>query len=224
MVSSAAATVEAYLAALPPERREVVTTIRDLVNAHLPEGYCEGMAYGMIGWAVPLSRFPDTYNGQPLCYVALAAQKNAYSLYLMGVYSVGEQERRLREAAAAEGKKLDMGKSCLRFARPEQLPLAAIGALIASLPVEEFIAHHEAVHAGRRRSGGAAKKAAAKKAAAKKVMPKKAVAKVAKKTAKTTAKQAAKKAAGTTAKQATKRATKKAAVARPAARAKSRAR
>lgn len=189
MVSSAAATVEAYLAALPPERREVVTTIRDLVNAHLPEGYCEGMAYGMIGWAVPLSRFPDTYNGQPLCYVALAAQKNAYSLYLMGVYAVGEQERRLREAAAAEGKKLDMGKSCLRFARPEQLPLAAIGALIASLSVDAFIAHHETVHADRRRSGGTAKKAAAKKATAKKVVAKKptsktAAAKVAKKTAK----------------------------------------
>lgn len=224
MVSSAATTVEAYLAALPPERREAVATVRDLVNAHLPEGYREGMIYGMIGWAVPLSRFADTYNGQPLCYVALAAQKNAYSLYLMGVYSVGEQERRLREAAAAEGKKLDMGKSCLRFARPEQLPLAAIGALIASLPVEEFVAHHEAVHASRRGSGGAAKKAAAKKTAAKKAASKKVVAKVAKKTAKAIAEKPAKKVAGATAKKATKQAAKKAAVARTAARAKPRAR
>lgn len=144
MASSAAASVDAYLAELPPERRIVVSTVRDLVNAHIPPGYEEGMAYGMIGWSIPLSRYPVTYNKQPLGYVALAAQKNAYSLYLMGVYSDGEQERKLRDAAAAAGKKLDMGKSCLRFRKADDLPLEAIGELIASVPVADYIAAYEA--------------------------------------------------------------------------------
>ena len=144
MVSSAATSVDAYLAELPPERRGVVSTVRDLVNAHIPPGYEEGMAYGMIGWSIPLSRYPVTYNKQPLAYVALAAQKNAYSLYLMGVYGIGEQEGKLRDAAAAAGKKLDMGKSCLRFRKADDLPLQAIGQLIASMPVDDYIAAYEA--------------------------------------------------------------------------------
>jgi len=144
MVSSAATSVDAYLAELPPERRSVVSTVRDLVNAHIPPGYEEGMAYGMIGWSIPLSRYPVTYNKQPLAYVALAAQKNAYSLYLMGVYGIGEQEGKLRDAAAAAGKKLDMGKSCLRFRKADDLPLQAIGQLIASMPVDDYIAVYEA--------------------------------------------------------------------------------
>ena len=144
MVSSAATSVDAYLAELPPERRSVVSTVRDLINAHIPPGYEEGMAYGMIGWSIPLSRYPVTYNKQPLAYVALAAQKNAYSLYLMGVYGIGEQEGKLRDAAAAAGKKLDMGKSCLRFRKADDLPLQAIGQLIASMPVDDYIAVYEA--------------------------------------------------------------------------------
>ena len=83
MVSSKAKTVEDYLDELPPDRRAVVSAVRDLVNANLPEGYVETMNWGMIAWEVPLSRYPVTYNKQPLGYVALAAQKNAYSLYLM---------------------------------------------------------------------------------------------------------------------------------------------
>lgn len=144
MVSSAAKTVEGYLAELPPERAAVVATIRDFVNAHLPPGYREAMAFGMIGWGIPLSRYPDTYNGQPLGYVALAAQKHAYSLYLMGLYAGDGRQQALRAAAAAEGKALDMGKSCLRFKRPEDLPLQAIGELIASIPVDDHIALYEA--------------------------------------------------------------------------------
>ena len=144
MVSSAARTVDEYLAELPPERAAVVAAMRDLVDAHMPPGYQEAMAFGMIGWGIPLSRYPDTYNRQPLGYVALAAQKNAYSLYLMGVHADGEQERALHEAAAAAGKKLDMGKSCLRFKRPEDLPLQAIGKLIASIQVDDYIALYEA--------------------------------------------------------------------------------
>lgn len=144
MVQSKAASVSQYLAELPPERRAVVSKVRDLVNAHMPAGYVETMAFGMIGWGIPLSRYPETYNKQPLGYVALAAQKNGYSLYLMGVYGVAEQEKKLRAAAAAQGKKLDMGKSCLRFKQAEDLPLDAIGELIASMGVDDYIAVYEA--------------------------------------------------------------------------------
>lgn len=144
MASSAARTVDEYLAELPPERAAVMAVMRDVINAHMPAGYQETMAFGMIGWGIPLSRYPVTYNRQPLGYVALAAQKNAYSLYLMGVYADGGQERALHEAAAAEGKKLDKGKSCLRFKRPEDLPLQAIGKLIASVSVDDYIALYEA--------------------------------------------------------------------------------
>jgi hypothetical protein len=91
-----------------------------------------------------LARYPDTYNKQPLGYVALAAQKNNYALYLVAVYADGEQERKLRAGAASMGKKLDMGKSCVRFKHPDDLPLAAIGELIASMPVEAYIADYEA--------------------------------------------------------------------------------
>ena len=144
MVSSLARTVDEYLAGLPPERASVVAAMRDLINANMPPLYQETMVFGMIGWVIPLSRYPDTYNRQPLGYVALAAQKNAYSLYLMGVYADGLQERELHEAAGAAGKKLDKGKSCLRFRRPEDLPLQAIGKLIASIAVDDYIALYEA--------------------------------------------------------------------------------
>lgn len=144
MVSSAAKTIDAYLAELPPERRTVVATVRDVVNAHLPPGYEETMNWGMISWEIPLSRYPVTYNKQPLSFAALAAQKNSYSLYLMAVDTGSERERQLRDAAAALGRKLDMGKCCVRFKQPDHLPLQTIGALIASVPVEAYIAHYEA--------------------------------------------------------------------------------
>jgi hypothetical protein len=148
MVRSATSTVDAYLAELPPERRAVVSTVRRMVNAHMPPGYEETMNWGMISWQIPLARYPVTYNKQPLGYVALAAQKNNYALYLVGVYAEGEQERRLRAAAAAQGKKLDMGKSCLRFKKTDDLPLEIIGELIASMPVEVYIANYEARRGG----------------------------------------------------------------------------
>jgi len=144
MVSSAAKTVDAYLAELPPERSAVIAAMRDRVNAHLPPGYEETMNWGMITWQIPLARYPITYNKQPLAYVALAAQKNNYALYLTGVDAAGEQARTLRASAAALGKKLDMGKSCVRFRNIEDLPLDAIGELIASIPVEAYIADYEA--------------------------------------------------------------------------------
>jgi hypothetical protein len=147
MATSKAATVKAYLAELPEDRREVVSTVRDVVLRHLPEGYRESMAFGMIGYGIPLERYPDTYNGQPLAYVALAAQKRYYALYLMSAYQDSEQEKALREAFRAAGKKLDMGRSCVRFKTLDDLPLDAIGRIIAGTPPEAHIAQHEAARA-----------------------------------------------------------------------------
>ena len=144
MASSKAATVEAYLQELPEDRREVVTTVRDVILRNLPDGYTETMAWGMITWEIPLERYPTTYNGQPLGYAALAAQKNNYSLYLLGVYANPEQEAALREAFRREGKKLDMGKSCVRFKKTADLPLDAIGQLIAATTPEQYIERYEA--------------------------------------------------------------------------------
>ena len=144
MASSATNTIEAYIAGLPLEQREVVSSMRRLVNAHMPPGYEEVMNWGMISWQIPLVRYPVTYNKQPLSYVALAARKNTCALHLMGVYADGEQEHKLLAAAAALGKKLDMGKSCLNFKQPGDLPLETIGELIASMPVEAYIANYEA--------------------------------------------------------------------------------
>lgn len=143
MVQSAATTVEQYLAELPEDRRAVVAAARDLVLRHLPAGYVEEMGFGMICYNIPLSEYPDTYNKQPLCYAALAAQKRHYALYLMNAYQDGEEERRLRDAFAARGLKLDMGKSCLRFRRLDDLALDAVGAVVASTPPAAFIARYE---------------------------------------------------------------------------------
>jgi uncharacterized protein YdhG (YjbR/CyaY superfamily) len=145
MVQSQAKDVAAYLAELPPERRAVVAAVRDVVLAHLPAGYREAVGWGMITWSIPLERYPDTYNKQPLCFAALAAQKSHYSLYLTCVYQERKLEEALREAFEKAGKKLDMGKSCVRFRRLEDLPLAAIGEMIASVPPEAFIASYERV-------------------------------------------------------------------------------
>jgi uncharacterized protein YdhG (YjbR/CyaY superfamily) len=144
LVSSNAATVADYLAGLPPERRKVVSELRELIRAHLPEGYEEAMRYGMVCYEIPLSQYPDTYNKQPLSYVAVAAQKNNYSLYLTCAYLDEQRAQRLRYAHARAGKKLDMGKSCVRFKSLDALELDAIAAEIASTTPVQFIERYEA--------------------------------------------------------------------------------
>ena len=143
MASSKAATVADYLAELPADRRDELERVRNLINSALPDGYREGMGYGMIGWVVPLERYPDTYNKQPLAYAALAAQKNSNSLYLNCVYASKERSERLKAAFAAAGKKLDMGKSCIRFKKAEDLALDAIAEEIASTAPDEYIRIYE---------------------------------------------------------------------------------
>jgi hypothetical protein len=143
MVSSKAATPEAYLDELPRERAAFVSRLRNLVNANLPDGYVERMSWGMISWEVPLDRYPDTYNGQPLVYAGLAAQKNHIALYLNCVCASESRSERLRAAWAATGRKLDMGRSCLRFKRPEDVAEEVLAETIRSIPVERFLAEHE---------------------------------------------------------------------------------
>ena len=149
MVSSKAATVTNYLSELPEDRRVEIERVRDIINEALPDGYVEGMGYGMIGWVIPLDRYPDTYNKQPLAYAALAAQKNSNSLYLNCVYASKERTERLKAAFAAVGKKLDMGKSCIRFKRADDLALDAIRDEIASTAPDQFIEIHEAARQSR---------------------------------------------------------------------------
>jgi len=150
MARSSASTVQAYLNELPPERRAVVSAVRDVILRHLPHGYVESMNWGMISYEVPLSRYPKTGNGQPLSYAAVAAQKNYYVVYLMNAYQGSYGEGRLKDGFAKAGKKLDMGKSCVRFRALADLPLDVIGDAIASTPVEEHIRVFEAAHSGRR--------------------------------------------------------------------------
>jgi hypothetical protein len=144
MVQSKAGTVQEYLEELPEERRAVVSAVRDVVLENLPDGYQEAMNWGMICYEIPLERYPVTYNKQPLGCVALAAQKNYYSLYLMSCYDGSDGESRVREAFRKAGKKLDMGKCCVRFKRLEDLLLDAIGEIIAATPPEKLIEQYEA--------------------------------------------------------------------------------
>ena len=142
---SEAKTVDAYLQELPPERREVVSTVRDVILAHLPTGYVESMNWGMIAYEIPLAVYPKTYNKQPLMFAALAAQKNYFSVYLMGIYMNVDAEDQLRAAFEQAGKKLDMGKSCVRFKQLDDLPLEVIANAVSSPPPADFIRHYENV-------------------------------------------------------------------------------
>jgi hypothetical protein len=149
MVSSRAVSVARYLAELPPGRREVVSAIRDVINRHLPPGYVETMNWGMICWEIPLSRFPDTYNGHPLAHLALAAQKHNFALYSMTAYASPVIKSRLREEFRKAGVRLDMGKSCIRFRSLEGLPLPAVELLASSATVDQYLEHYARVRHGR---------------------------------------------------------------------------
>jgi uncharacterized protein YdhG (YjbR/CyaY superfamily) len=144
MATSKAATVKEYLEGLPTERRRVVAKVRAVVKKNLPRGYQETMNWGAIAWEIPLTRYPNTYNKQPLCYIGLAAQKNYYALYLMSVYLDPKRLAKLRAGFKEAGKKLDMGKSCVRFKTLGDLPLDTIGEIVASMTPETYITMVEA--------------------------------------------------------------------------------
>ena len=166
-MQSRATTVAAYLKSLPEERRQAVAAVRKEILANLDGGYEEGMQYGMIGYYVPHRLYPAGYHAdskQPLPFAALASQKNHLALYLMALYS-GEggeapEARWFREAWAKAGKKLDMGKSCVRFKRVEDVPLEVIGEAIRRIPARLYVERYEKVLASVKKSKPAKKKPA----------------------------------------------------------------
>ena len=151
---SDAATVEQYLDELPDDRRHAIEAVRETILANLPEGFEETMNWGMISYEVPLEVYPDTYNGKPLGYAALASQKNYMALYLSSVYSMPGLLEQFQEDYAATGKRLDMGKSCVRFRKLDDLPLDVIADTIAAVSMDEFVDYTKSVSSPRRGARG----------------------------------------------------------------------
>jgi hypothetical protein len=145
-MTSNAATVEEYLAQLPEDRREAIAAFREVILANLPAGVEEGMQYGMIGYFIPHSRYPNGYHcdpKQPLPFVHLASQKAHMAFYAFCLYPDTELKQWFQEAYAAAGKKLDMGAACMRFKRLDQVPLDVIAQLLQRVTVEKFIEVYE---------------------------------------------------------------------------------
>jgi hypothetical protein len=162
-------TVEEYVAALPPDRREAIQAVRETVNRNLPKGYEEGIQYGMIGWYVPHSIYPAGYHCDPsvaLPFAGLASQKNHMSFHVMSVYGSSKERAWFEAAWAKTGKRLDMGAACVRFRRLEDVALDVLGQAVARTPVAEWVRVYEGLRATTK-SGRADAKRAAKKAAAK---------------------------------------------------------
>lgn len=138
-MKSNAQSVEEYLAEMPPDRRQAIEKVRRTILDNLPEGYEEVMNWGMITYQVPLEIYPDTYNKKPLMYAALANQKNHMAVYLTGIYMDEELNQDFEQKYRATGKRYDMGKSCVRFRKLDDLPLELIGESIQAIDMEEFI-------------------------------------------------------------------------------------
>jgi hypothetical protein len=143
MKKTTVATPAAYLKALSADQRETIAGMRRLILKHLPQGYKEAVNWGALTYEVPLTRLPDTYNKQPLCYVAIAAQKRFCSLYLMTTYGDAGKKKQLEDAFLQSGKRLDMGKACIHFRTLDDLPLPAIANIVASTPVDAYVAAYE---------------------------------------------------------------------------------
>lgn len=178
-MQSKATTVAAYLASLPDDRRGAVEAVRKVILENLDKDYEEGIQYGMIGYYVPHRVYPGGYHcdpRQPLPFAALGAQKNSISLHLMCVYGDGELRKWFEKAWKATGKKLDMGKACVRFRGAEDAALDVIGETVARVPAKKYIAKMESLVGSRgsspkkgptrkktqaRKTGGVSKKSGA---------------------------------------------------------------
>lgn len=144
-----AKTVAEYLKRLPADRRTTVEEVRAVILKHLPRGYTEALGYGVLTYAIPLETFPNTYNRQPLAIVCLAAQKNYNSLYLMGAYGDATQRKALEDGFRKAGKKLDMGKSCVRFKKVDDLPMDVIAKVIGAISPAQYMKMYEASRSGK---------------------------------------------------------------------------
>jgi len=143
MVKRSAASVEDYISQLPGDNQQAIRKVRDLILENLPPGYEETVNWGMICYEIPLAIYPKTYNGKPLMYAALAAQKHFNSLYLMNVYQDPGLLELLLASFSEKGMKCDMGKSCLHFKTYADLPSQTIAEIIASTPADDYIARYE---------------------------------------------------------------------------------
>ena len=151
---SAFKTVDEYVKSLPVDRRSAIGEVRKLILANLPKGYAERMQGSMIGYVVPHEIYPAGYHcdpRQPLQYAALASQKSHMAIHMMVLYGDTEFEKWLREAWQASGKKLDMGKSCIRFKKLDDLPLEVVAQAVARVPVEAYVSRVEKMLGDRKR-------------------------------------------------------------------------
>jgi len=167
-MQSKAKTVEAYLAALPEDRRQALEAVRAVILANLDRDYEEGMQYGVIGYYVPHRVFPAGYHcdpRQPLPFAGLASQKNYMSLYLMCIYGSQEQLKWFQQEWKKSGKKLDMGKSCVRFKKLADLPLEVIGEAIKRVPAKKYVAACQAILEATKKKSPPKRQPADKKAA-----------------------------------------------------------
>ncbi|MGE0190870.1 MAG: DUF1801 domain-containing protein [Planctomycetota bacterium] len=139
---------EAYLAKLPPERAEALRAVREAIRKGLPPGYEEGMQYNMIAWYVPHSRYPAGYHcdpKQPVPFASIASQKSHIGLYLMCIYADDGHREQFISEWKASGKRLDMGKGCVRAKRLEDIPLDVVTRAVSRIPVDAFLAHYEEI-------------------------------------------------------------------------------
>ncbi len=146
-MQSAAKTPDQYFQELPEERKEAMLKLRQIIKKNLPEGFEEMMGYGMLGYAVPHSIYPKGYHcdpKQPLPFFGMASQKNSINIYHMGIYADNElYDWFVSEYPKHSKAKLDMGKSCIRFKKPEHIPFELIGELLTKISVLEWISIYE---------------------------------------------------------------------------------
>ncbi|MFZ9386334.1 MAG: DUF1801 domain-containing protein [Chitinophagaceae bacterium] len=146
-MQSKATTPDAYLSDLPADRQKAMMKLRSVIRKNLPRGFKEGMAYGMMGYSVPHSIYPAGYHcdpRQPLPFMSIASQKNFIAVYHMGIYAIPELYKWFVEAhAKASAKKLDMGKSCIRYKKPEDIPYELIGELASKMTPQDWISTYE---------------------------------------------------------------------------------
>ena len=150
MVSSKAKTITEYLKELPPDRRKEIKKVRDVIKKNLRPGFVETMNWGMISFEVPLETYPETYNGKPLSFIALASQKNNISLYLMCIYQDPDSLKELKSGFEKLKIKPNMGKSCVRFKKTEDIPLDIIGKIIKKVTLKKFLNSYETVKGKKR--------------------------------------------------------------------------
>lgn len=154
-MQSKATTVEQYIAELPEDRQKAVSELRKVIKKNLPKGFKEGMGYGMMGWSVPHSLYPAGYHcnpQDPLPFMGLASQKNSINLYHMGIYANPKLLKWFQdEHAKASPKKLDMGKSCIRYKKAEDIPYRLIGELASKITPQEWIEMYESAFRSRKK-------------------------------------------------------------------------